>query len=364
MLNRPQIVERLRAGNLIIDPLVEDSQIGSGSFELRLSPQFREFVSRAAAKGDADIGVGMSRIRDAVARAVGGPRKAIGWGDEIVLRRGRGIIAVTAEYVRIPGDLQGCVFPLAGLTRLGLNQAPSILHPGFQGRITLAIHNLGSASISLRTGTRIAEVAFSEVASSSSGDDARSVPEELSKVRRVFSERIANSEDHPPSSEHFRDLVASLTNASDRDKGRILEKVVRDLFLGITGIKIVKANARLASEEIDLIIQNDNGSGFWQHLGSPIIVECKNWSRKIGAREISVVFENLESLSPDAKTAILVAPNGISGTHYRDALLKIREKRQRGRYLLRLDIADLQELSTGTLVTELLDKKYGELFLI
>ena len=364
VLNGSQIIERLRAGSLIIDPLFEDSQVGSASFELRLSPQYREFVSRIAAKGDVDVSVGISRIRDAIARTVGDPLKSIGWGDEIILRRGRGIIAATAGYVRIPADLQGCVFPHPGLARLGLSQSPTIVHPGFQGRITVAIHNLGSSSTVLCTGSRIAELVFSEVPASGGDDDARSVPAELSEVKRIYSERIASSEGQARSAAHFRDLVANLAEASDHHKGPILEKLVQDLLLGITGIKIIKANARLASEEIDLIIQNDSGIGFWRHLGSPIAVECKNWSRKVGAREVSVVFENLESLSPDAKTAILVAPNGISGNHYRDAVLKIREKRQRGRYLLLLDMADLRELATGVPVTELLDRKYGQLFLI
>jgi dCTP deaminase len=364
VLDRSQIIARLRAGSLIVDPLVEDSQIGDASLDLRLSPQFREFVSPVSAKGDKDIAVGISRIRDALAHVVRGPKKAIGWGDEIVLPRGRGILAATAEYVRIPPDLQGCVFPGAGLTRLALRQVPITLDPGFQGRIALTIHNLSSAATALRTGSRIAELAFSQVTFPDSRSDAPSALAELAEVKRVFSERIAQSEIRPNPSSHIRGLLTELSNSNDRHKGKILEQLVQALFVGIDGIKIVKANARLASEEIDLIIQNDSGSGFWRHLGSPITVECKNWSGKVGAREMSVVFENLESLSPDAKTAILVAPNGVSGTAHRDGILKIREKRQRGRYLLLLEMADLQQVANGTPLSELLDKKYGELFLI
>jgi hypothetical protein len=49
-------------------------------------------------------------------------------------------------------------------------------------------------------------------------------------------------------------------------------------------------------------------------------------------------------MSPDAKTGILVSPKGITGDSTRDAALKIREARQRGRYILVFDRDDLREI--------------------
>ena len=96
-----------------------------------------------------------------------------------------------------------------------------------------------------------------------------------------------------------------------------------DLFTSLDGLHILRRNARLRAEELDLVIKNDLTTGFWRIAGSPLIVECKNWSGKVGAREISVLVDKLQALSPDAKTGILVALNAVTGDSYSDAMLKI-----------------------------------------
>jgi Holliday junction resolvase-like predicted endonuclease len=76
-------------------------------------------------------------------------------------------------------------------------------------------------------------------------------------------------------------------------KGPLLEALMEELFAGVEGLSVVKRNARLRAEEIDLIVKNNLGNGFWQIAGSPILVECKNRSGKTGAREISVLVDKL-----------------------------------------------------------------------
>jgi Restriction endonuclease len=98
--------------------------------------------------------------------------------------------------------------------------------------------------------------------------------------------------------------------------------------------------------------------------GSPIIVECKNWTEKVGAREIGVLLDKLHSVSPDAKAGILVAPNGITGDSYSDAVLKIREARQRGRYILVLDLKDLEDIAKGMSLSDVVQKKFDVTILI
>ena len=134
--------------------------------------------------------------------------------------------------------------------------------------------------------------------------------------------------------------------------------------LDFTKTQILKRNARLRAEELDLVIKNDLTTGFWRLAGSPIIVECKNWAEKVGAPEISLLLDKLQAIGPDAKTGILVALNGITGNSYADAVLKVREARQRGRYILVLDHHDLQEIADGMSLTHVVEKKYGETILI
>ena len=76
------------------------------------------------------------------------------------------------------------------------------------------------------------------------------------------------------------------------------------------------------------------------------------------------MLEKLQALSPDAKTGILVALNGVTGTGYSDAILKIREARQRGRYVLILNGNDLQKIAEGASLSSIIEKKYDETILI
>jgi hypothetical protein len=147
-------------------------------------------------------------------------------------------------------------------------------------------------------------------------------------------------------------------------KGEALEQFALRLFQNIKGLRVIKKDARLQAEQIDLLIANDISAGFWRFAGSPLVVECKNGVQRVGAREIGVLFDKLDSIGPDAKTAILIAPNGVSGTPERDALLKIREKRQRGRYIIILDREALNEIAASGRVSQVIEHKYDELLLI
>ena len=105
------------------------------------------------------------------------------------------------------------------------------------------------------------------------------------------------------------------------------------------GLRVIKRNARLRAEELDLLIRNDLATGFWRLAGSPLVVECKNWADKVGAREVTVLIDKLRTVGPESRTGVLVALNGVTGDFRRDAVLKIREARQAGRFVIVLEDA-------------------------
>ena len=145
-------------------------------------------------------------------------------------------------------------------------------------------------------------------------------------------------------------------------KGKALESLAVEIFKSIKGLKILKVNARLRAEELDLLLKNDITVGFWRAAGSPIVVECKNWSKKVGAREVSVLSEKMDSLGPKVSTGILIAPNGITGNSYHDAVLKVREKRQHGHEIIILDKTDLEEIAQGVHPVKVIDRKWDKLW--
>lgn len=66
----------------------------------------------------------------------------------------------------------------------------------------------------------------------------------------------------------------------------------------IEGFEITKKRMVNGVEEIDLVIKNNINKPFWSSLSSPcIFTECKNWSEKVGAKEIRDFEVNVKSHS-------------------------------------------------------------------
>jgi hypothetical protein len=75
-------------------------------------------------------------------------------------------------------------------------------------------------------------------------------------------------------------------------------------------------------QEIDLVIRNHLKDGFWRGLKSPLIlVECKNWSTRVGAKEIRDFETKLRDHQPHARIGFFVAPGGFA-RHVDEALLR------------------------------------------
>lgn len=352
-----EIRDRLHNGELTIEPFVAES-LGAFAVDLRLGTEVCELPGECGE----------------------GKLHSLRFGEQFHLAPRSGLLAVTLESIGLSLNLLGLIFPRASHQRIGMSTPGSLLvEPGYAGRLVLAVDNVGRAPIVLRPGMKLARLALAEVTPSSrlsSGAyevaaplfdegqvDAMLAAEaaEIEDQVKSDAERVRSSHAAVPSLEP---LVTRALAAKGQAKGEALQELAVALFSMVEGLRILKTQVRLAAEELDLVLQNDIDSGFWRTLGSPIVVECKNWSRRVGAREVSVVFENLESLTPDAKTGILIAPNGVSGNERKDAKLKIREKRQRGRYLLVIEREDLLQLADGVHPAEIIERKYNETLLI
>jgi dCTP deaminase len=82
--------------------------------------------------------------------------------DPYLMGPGEFVLAHTAEFVRIPGNLE-CTFQLkSSRGREGYEHAlAGYIDPGFQGRITLELSNLRRfKDLPLRTGMRIGQLRF------------------------------------------------------------------------------------------------------------------------------------------------------------------------------------------------------------
>ncbi|MFD6791528.1 restriction endonuclease [Streptomyces anthocyanicus] len=115
-----------------------------------------------------------------------------------------------------------------------------------------------------------------------------------------------------------RDHVAALleagdTAASNAARGKAFEDLLTYLFELVPGISATVRNRldAFASEEIDIAFWNDGDPNGPRQFDQIILVECKNWSKPVGAAEVTIFNAKLEARG--RPLGILVAASGITG---------------------------------------------------
>lgn len=85
--------------------------------------------------------------------------------DHLILGPHQFCLGSTAERVRLPADLRGVLYGRSSLARLGLvvHTVAGNLDPGFDGEITLELLNVGSRTLKIPAGWRVAHVSFEEL---------------------------------------------------------------------------------------------------------------------------------------------------------------------------------------------------------
>jgi ActR/RegA family two-component response regulator len=97
-------------------------------------------------------------------------------------------------------------------------------------------------------------------------------------------------------------------------KGKLLEDLMVLLFKTIPGFHQATPRRRNDVEEIDIVIRNESTDPLWVNDGTPyILVECKNWSKPVGAGEIRTFFGKLERRFGRCRLGFFVAPGGFTG---------------------------------------------------
>jgi CheY-like chemotaxis protein len=108
------------------------------------------------------------------------------------------------------------------------------------------------------------------------------------------------------------ELWSSARAATDRArKGRLLEDLLELLLKQIPGF-VVSARRRSLDEEFDLIVRNESSDPLWSKEGQYFLVECKNWTSKVGPDELDRFTRKLERRFGRATLGFLVAANGFT----------------------------------------------------
>ncbi|QDU59629.1 Deoxycytidine triphosphate deaminase [Planctomycetes bacterium Pan216] len=139
-----------------ISPLLDSSQVGASSIDVRIGYQFillqRSVVPNIDPGNKKTFGEYLYRSQRKV---------RVNRGSEFIIHPQQLVLGSTLEYVSMPHDLAAMVEGRSSWGRLGLLIATACsVAPGFKGCITLELVNDGEVPIVLRPGMRIAQLVF------------------------------------------------------------------------------------------------------------------------------------------------------------------------------------------------------------
>jgi len=154
----------------------------------------------------------------------------------------------------------------------------------------------------------------------------------------------------------FSSMIEKAVVEKDSFQKGLLWEGVADYFIEcVDGLEISAKRIKAGFQEIDCSIVNVSlNDSLWQ-LGAYILVECKNWNRKVGLAQIrnTAYISNMKG----NKTAIFITSNGIT----KKAREEIERLVQTGLYIICINKRDLNRISNNNDCLELLLDKWSEL---
>ena len=153
ILSDKTIKEYLKEGKIVIEPLKDEKQIQPSSVDMRLGDEFKVFkVIRKPyidPKDEEDIASYMEST-------------TVKEGDAFIIHPNEFALATTSEYVKVPEDLVARVEGRSSMGRLGVTMhvTAGFIDPGFEGKITLEISNIGAMPVALYAGQRVCQIVF------------------------------------------------------------------------------------------------------------------------------------------------------------------------------------------------------------
>lgn len=162
ILSDQDIMAELNAGRIKITPKPDlQIQLGSCSIDLRLGNVFRVFNHSKYPYIDLRSKVGI----DSVMKEIRIPSD-----EPFIIQPGDFVLATTIETLEIANDLLGRIEGRSSLGRLGIivHGTASIFDPGWVGKVTMELGNLGNMPVALYPGMRVCAFTFEELKSPTS----------------------------------------------------------------------------------------------------------------------------------------------------------------------------------------------------
>lgn len=159
ILSDRDLKDRLERGDLVVDPLDDpELQIQPASIDLRLATTFVVYRLPHVPCIDPREPETVEGYTETIEIAADGA---------FVLQPGEFALGSTYERVRIPPDLVARVEGRSSIGRLAVvvHATAGFIDPGFEGRITLELSNLGRCAVKLYPGMRISQIVLHTMSS-------------------------------------------------------------------------------------------------------------------------------------------------------------------------------------------------------
>lgn len=158
ILSDKDLRKYLDEGKIVIDPLIDEKQIQPSSIDMRIGDEFKVFkVIRKPyidPKDEEEIASYMESM-------------VVDEGEAFIIHPNEFALATTYEYVKVPEDLVARVEGRSSMGRLGVTMhvTAGFIDPGFEGKITLEISNIGAMPVALYPGQRVCQLVFETMTS-------------------------------------------------------------------------------------------------------------------------------------------------------------------------------------------------------
>ena len=159
ILSDRDVRTRLARGDIKIAPEPDpEIQIQPASIDLRLGYDFQTFNYTQQALIDPADPSSFEQLTNLI---------HLQESERFIVHPGEFVLATTLEHVEIPDDLVARLEGRSSIGRLGIviHSTAGYIDPGFKGKITLEISNLGRIAVALYPMMRICQIAFEEMSS-------------------------------------------------------------------------------------------------------------------------------------------------------------------------------------------------------
>lgn len=176
ILGRGELIRRIKESDLVVTPLLSQTQIGAASIDLRIGNVVLMVRARGSSHVDPavtkrSISAGTSHDAE-IHRQQKHERYEIPFHSKFLVHPGSLVLVPTLEWLSLPDDLHGSVTARSTWAREGLSIATAtFIEPRYQGIVTLELANMGQIPITLYPGLRVAQIAFMKVEGDTSRPD-------------------------------------------------------------------------------------------------------------------------------------------------------------------------------------------------